>query len=72
MAPTVTANGGLYHWCEPRQLSPSEYARLQTFPDDYKRSRDKLIYICGMSVPPYMMNRISKQIELQWLNKIGV
>lgn len=76
VANTVTASagrsaGGLYHWCEPRQLSPGEYARLQTFPDDYKVSRDKLTYICGMSVPPYMMNRISKQIELQWLNKIG-
>ena len=58
---------GLYHWSEPRQFTPREYARFQSFPDDYNEGSLELVYVCGMSVPPYMMNRVSKQIELQLL-----
>ena len=60
---------GLYHWSEPRQFTPREYGRFQSFPDNYKCPISNLVYILGMSVPPYMMNRISKQVQLQWLDR---
>lgn len=68
--PTVTASssrgaGGLYHWREPRQLSPREYARVQTFPDDYQVALKDLVYLCGMSVPPFMMQRVAASIFAQ-------
>ena len=44
--------------------------RIQSFPEDYNFLKNKTAYICGMSVPPYMMNRISKQIQIQWLDKL--
>jgi DNA (cytosine-5)-methyltransferase 1 len=71
-APTVTSKEyQLWHWERPRLLSSEECYRLQSFPSDYKTmgSVDSK-YICGMSVPPYMMNRVSKQIQLQWLDKL--
>lgn len=64
-APTVTANGGKYHPLEPRNMSAAEYLRLQTFPDDYKTCGMSAAYLCGMSVPPFMMQRIADQIERQ-------
>ena len=72
-SPTVTATasqgiGGLYHWREPRQFSPREYSRLQTFPDDYHVDLKDLVYLCGMSVPPYMMQRLSMSVYQQWFD----
>lgn len=69
-SPTITAAassgaGGLYHWREPRQLSPKEYSRLQTFPDDYQADLKELVYLCGMSVPPFMMQRVATEIYKQ-------
>jgi DNA (cytosine-5)-methyltransferase 1 len=71
-APTVTggSTNGLFHWSEKRFLSDHEFQRLQTFPEDYNFLKNKAGYVTGMSVPPYMMNRVSKQIELQWLNHV--
>jgi len=69
-ANTLPSSGGLYHNVEPRQLSDKEILRIQTYPDDFNFKPLGARYICGMSVPPYMMNRVSKQIELQWLNKL--
>jgi len=51
-------------------ISDKEIARCQSFPEDFNYLKSGSQYLCGMSVPPYMMNRISKQIELQWLNQI--
>lgn len=72
VAPTVTASArssasGLYHWSEPRHLSRSEYRRLQTFPEDYNSLHLEPVYIYGMSVPPFMMQRVALEIEKQLL-----
>lgn len=66
-APTVASGGGNYHPTEPRNLSNAEYLRLQTFPCDYNFGNLGARYICGMSVPPFMMQRVSNQIYEQWL-----
>jgi DNA (cytosine-5)-methyltransferase 1 len=56
------------HWAMPRSISDSEIVRIQSFPDDYDFSNQTAGYVCGMSVPPFMMQRIANQIEKQCLN----
>lgn len=68
---TICSCSRIFHCDEPIHVSGRELARFQSFPDDFKIENEKqLPYGIGMSVPPYMMNRISKQIELQWLNPL--
>lgn len=62
--------GGLYHYSDPRKISDMECIRIQTFPDDYNLIDIDGQYICGMSVPPFMMQRVADQIERQWLGKL--
>lgn len=68
-APTLIANGSLLtHWDQCRKLTFREYKRLGSFPDDYCAKSDKLgKYMVGMSVPPFMIKEVSKQIYNQWL-----
>ena len=71
--PTVTAKAAtnsaasVVHWAECRKFSPSEFIRLQSFPDDYNFLKQKAGYICGMSVPPFMMQRVADEVYKQWL-----
>jgi DNA (cytosine-5)-methyltransferase 1 len=67
-ANTLVANSLLYHWDTPRCLTSSECIRIQTFPEDYARGKydDDMQYVCGMSVPPFMMQRIALEIGRQW------
>lgn len=69
-AATFASAGGKYHPLEPRGLSPMEMFRIQTFPDDYNCDGINPEYVCGMSVPPRMVQRIAEQIESQMLGKI--
>lgn len=70
--PTSTVIGssvsGLWHFDGPRNLSGLEFFRLQTFPDDYNFLKTDPGYICGMSVPPFMMQRIAVEIQKQLLS----
>ena len=68
-AGTLTSNGRLYHYEDPRHLSSSEFSRLQSFPDDYNFLKTDAAYLCGMSVPPFMMQRVADQIAKQWFNE---
>lgn len=57
------------HDQEPRNLSALELTRIQSFPDDYKYGKpaDRHAgYLCGMSVPPYMSQRVALEICRQW------
>lgn len=70
-ATVAAANGGVMaHWSEPRHLSGAEIARLQSFPDDYDFCGMDAKYVCGMSVPPLMMERLAHEIRRQLLGKI--
>lgn len=68
-ANTLTAACHLYRWDEPRLITQAEAIRLQSFPDDYARiqrgSATDLRYVCGMSVPPFMTQRVALEIGRQ-------
>lgn len=59
---TATAASMLSHWAEPFHISPAEIVRLQTFPDDYDFMDVGAQYTCGMSVPPFMIQRIASRL----------
>lgn len=59
---TQTATPNLFHWSSPRGLSKSESIRVQSFPDDFNFLNQKPGYVCGMSVPPLMMQRVALEV----------
>ena len=63
---SASSTGGLYHPLEPRKLSSAEIIRLQSFPDDYDSGQTDTGYVCGMSVPPFMTQRVALEIGRQW------
>lgn len=71
--PTIVASygqgswAGIFHWNEPRQLTIEEYIQGQSFPDDFNFLDQKPVYVLGMSVPPFMIQRIANQISIQFL-----
>lgn len=69
VAPTITAGGEFLRANDDSGFSDSDYISCQTFPYDYDFGNVKVQYICGMSVPPYMMQRIAKEVATQWLSK---
>ena len=63
---TIASSGSLYHPLEPRMVAGGEILRLQTFPDDYDAIKAGARYVCGMSVPPFMTQRVALEIGRQW------
>jgi DNA (cytosine-5)-methyltransferase 1 len=68
-AKTQCATGRHIFYNSDRYLSNLECIRLQTFPDDYNYEGIDIGYLCGMSVPPFMMQRVANQIAIQFFNK---
>jgi len=68
---TLTSSSRHIFYNSDRFMSDMECIRVQSFPDDYNFLNSDPGYVCGMSVPPYMMNRISDQIYKQWLVNNG-
>lgn len=69
-SPTLTSKEyQLWHWQLPAFLTPLQVCRLQTFPDDYKFLHNNAKYLCGMSVPPKMMEKVAIEINRQWISK---
>lgn len=72
-APTLTSKEyQLWHWQEPRLLSRDQVCRLQSFPEDYDFMENDPKYVCGMSVPPRMMEKVALEVKRQWLSKSKV
>lgn len=68
---TLTASADLYHYNKPRYLSTNEYLACSSFPLDFnfnKWIRAKKRWAMGMSVPPFMIERIANEIYRQWLS----
>ena len=53
-------------WDKPYYLSKQELVRLQTFPEDYNFLDQQTQYVTGMSVPPFMIERIVASVIEQW------
>lgn len=68
---TITSAGAkmLMHYKYPRSLSDNEIIRAQSFPRDYNFLNQKPAYVCGMSVPPLMMQRVANSVYAQLLSK---
>jgi DNA (cytosine-5)-methyltransferase 1 len=68
-AKTLCASGRHIYYNSDRYLSDLECVRIQSFPDDYNFLKIDTGYVCGMSVPPFMMQRIASQIAIQFFDK---
>ena len=66
---TITAGGYCFRMCDGLLMTDKDIIGCQTFPQDYNFFDQDVQYVCGMSVPPVMMARISEQVYLQWLKK---
>ena len=66
----ASADGNPIRWDIPNRFTTLQNARIQSFPDDYNFVKFKDNYICGMSVPPFMTQRVSTEIakQLGWYN----
>ena len=63
---TLTSSGTSVYWHEKRGLNDTELRRMSTFPIDFNWNGNDVRYVCGMSVPPFMMSSIAKEIKKQW------
>ena len=68
VCPTVTANGNFYRE-DIKELSDADFISTSSFPQDYNFDGNSPQYVCGMSVPPRMMEYIAREIYKQWFNK---
>lgn len=68
--PTVTAGGGMIRFDKPGGPSKHDVLCMQTFPQDYDFNGNDPTYVCGMSVPPFMMKGVAEEVYKQILSKI--
>ena len=64
---TQTGQKKFFHWAEKNRISDELVIRIQSYPDDYNFSNAKSHYVCGMSVPPFMMQRVATEVYKQIL-----
>lgn len=64
---TIVSGSSLYRMCDGLLMTDRDIIGCQTFPQDYDFMDQSVQYICGMSVPPVMMAKISEQVYRQWL-----
>lgn len=62
-----TNEGSVLHWQSPRKFNEMELKVISSFPNDYNFNNIDPGYVMGMSVPPFMMQRVADQIYRQWL-----
>ena len=68
---TIVSGSPQYHYKHARPLSTNEYLACSSFPLDYnwgswKASKKR--WAMGMSVPPFMIERVANEIYRQWLS----
>lgn len=62
------ASGGIYYrYYDGMRISDEDCVHVSSFPEDYDFGKRAPQFICGMSVPPLLMARISREIDRQWL-----
>ena len=72
-APTLPAQAGvIYHHKDQRRLSLGEWMACSTFPMDMSwpaGPTKKAKWFMGMSVPPFMVQRIALEVRRQWMGE---
>lgn len=71
----TTKMDAFFHYSKKRYLSLYEWQVIGSYPLDYDfctSNKNKGKYQIGMSVPPLMMHKISKEIYKQWFKTQGV
>lgn len=63
---SASADAVPIHWKEARRFTGAEMCRVQSFPDDYEFCGVDPGYVMGMSVPPFMTQRVALEIGRQW------
>ena len=63
--PTLVSGGNDYRE-DLKMVADEEFISVSTFPQDYDFNGNSVRYVCGMSVPPRMMEFIAKEIAKQW------
>lgn len=66
---TLTSTGPAFRYFDGMELSDSDVVQISSFPLDYDFGKRDSKFICGMSVPPLLMARISKEVARQWLGR---
>lgn len=69
VSPTITSSGDFFRYCDKRRISDNDIITASTFPEDYDFCGRGVQYVCGMSVPPLMIKKITKEIIKQWIDK---
>lgn len=69
--PTITANGTMVRFDKAGSLSDKDIITISTFPQDYNFNKQGVQYVCGMSVPPFMMYKVAEQIQKQLLERLN-
>lgn len=65
--PTIKATQRHFYKSGQTWLHDDEVKLASSFPMDYNNLDEDVNYMCGMSVPPLMIHRISNEIHSQWL-----
>ena len=64
---TLVASNRPLRFDKPGYPSVRDIKIIQTFPQDYDFCGNEPIYVCGMSVPPFMMRGVAKAVAEQLL-----
>ena len=64
---TLTASNAGLRFDKPGSPSERDIKIMQTFPQDYDFCGNDPTYVCGMSVPPFMMRGVAKAVAEQLL-----
>lgn len=67
---TQTASDDRIRFDVPGRPSYRDVKIMQTFPQDYDFDGNDPVYVCGMSVPPFMMKGVAHEVYRQLLSKI--
>lgn len=66
---TLTSTGCVFRYHDGMELSDEDIVQLSSFPLDYDFCKKSPKFICGMSVPPLLMARVSGAVYEQWLKR---
>ena len=67
ICPTITASTRPIRKWDWTYFTDEDIIRCSTFPEDYDFAGQDPLYICGMSVPPRLMEAVAGAIKSQWL-----